>query len=136
MRKLVLTFTLVLAIPLAAQERFASGDLKGFTRSPIEHIVVTLSEPFEVATVEGTILMEDASPLGDVLFEIRGPGSSERIRASSTDAKGKFKVKKVPEGTYMFKATKSGFQSVTGTLVVSRSNNGRKAIKIRMPVGV
>jgi hypothetical protein len=38
----------------AAQDRFESGDLKGFTRSPTEHIIIELEER-HVQRVEGIV---------------------------------------------------------------------------------
>ena len=75
-------------------------------------------------------------PLKDVLFEIRGPGNQERIRAAKTGSDGRFKIGRVPEGIYTFKATRDGFQSVVGTLIVSKRTDRRQTIKIEMPLGV
>jgi hypothetical protein len=129
----------VLGIALAcgAQERFQSGEFKGFTKSPTEHIISRVDEPFTVSSVRGSVVLSGKDePLKDVLFEIRGPGDSERIRAAKTGAEGRFKIGRVPEGTYTFKATLDGFQSVVGTLVVSKKADRQKAIKIEMPLGV
>ena len=65
-------------------------------------------------------------------FEIRGPGTSERISGHD----GRFNIAHVPEGTYSFKATKDGFQSVVGTLIVSKKVNRQKTIEIGLPLGV
>jgi len=43
---------------------------------------------------------------------------------------------RVPLGTYKFKATLSGFQSVTGTIVVSKEAPKKDEVKIQMRVGV
>ena len=46
------------------------------------------------------------------------------------------KMSHVPGGTYRFKATLSGFQSVVGTITVSKRAVKTYEIKIEMPVGV
>jgi hypothetical protein len=130
---------LILGIALAcgAQDRFQSGEFKGFTKSPAEHIISRVDEPFTVSAVRGSVIFSGKDdPLKDVLFEIRGPGNLERIRAAMTGDDGRFKIGRVPEGTYTFKATRDGFQSVVGTLVVSKKADRQKAIKIEMPLGV
>jgi len=137
MQKRAFILALAIAIPLAAQERFPSGEYKGFTISPIEHIIVGLEKPIHVNSVRGSIVMAvNPEPLPEVLFEIRGPNDSEQIRSATTDASGNFKIPHVPQGTYKFKATKGGFQSVTGTLVISKHAERHASIKIDMPVGV
>jgi hypothetical protein len=55
-----------------------------------------------------------------VLIEIRGPGQEETIRSARSDRHGRFKIRGVPDGTYMFKATLDGFSSKIGTIIVSR----------------
>lgn len=125
------------AVSCPAQDRFVSGKLKGFTKSPTEHIIAEIEDPFEVRSVQGTIVFKGKDdPLKGVVFEIRGPGGQERIRATRTDSNGRFKIRRVPEGSYTFKATLEGFQSVVGTLVVSKKADRQKTIKIEMPVGV
>ena len=37
-----------------AQDHFESGELKGFTRSPEEHIINHLDDPFTVREVKGS----------------------------------------------------------------------------------
>ena len=48
---------------------------------------------------------------------------------------GRFAISHVPEGTYTFKATKDGFQSVVGTLIVSKKADRQKTIRIEMTIG-
>jgi hypothetical protein len=125
------------ALSCLAQDRFESGRLKGFTKSPTEHIIAEIDDLFEVRSVHGTVVFKGKDdPLRGVVFEIRGPGGVERIRATRTDSNGRFKIRRVPEGTYTFKATLDGFQSVVGTLVVSKKADRQKTIKIEMPIGV
>jgi hypothetical protein len=137
MQKCAVILALSIAIPLSAQERFPTGEYKGFTISPIEHIIVGLQKPIHVTSVRGSIvLLASPDPLLEVLFEIRGPGNSEQILSATTDASGHFKIPHVHQGTCKFKATKGGFQSVTGTLIVSKHAERHAGIKIELPVGV
>jgi hypothetical protein len=130
----------LLAISTAslAQKRFDSGELKGFTQSPTEHMIMDIEKPFTVTVVQGIVLLDDGyhDPLREVIFEIRGPGKAEKVRGTKTDDNGQFRMPNVPEGTYKFKATLDGYQSVVGTIIVSRDADRRNAIKIDMSVGV
>jgi hypothetical protein len=135
-KRLILTLTLVLAIPLTAQDRFTSGELKGFTRSGTEWFIDRIPGPINVRSVRGTVTFQrQDDPLEDVLFEIRGSGNSGRIRSGTSDSAGRFKISRVPQGTYAFKATKGGFSSVTGTLIVSKRTDRAATIQIAMPIG-
>src|SRR5690349_3848797 len=108
---LLLTFCI---LPAWCQERIQAGEFRGFTKSPTEGIISRVERPFVVQKVEGIMLRSvgDRSPLDDVVFEIKGPGKSQKIRSAKTDADGRFSVKDVPPGKYIFKATASGFQSL------------------------
>jgi Carboxypeptidase regulatory-like domain len=127
-----LLFTLV-----AAQDgKFSEGRFAGFTKSPTEHVINQIDEPFVVRSVNGLIEFEGANQeaLPRVLFEIRGPGTKKQIRQATTDRRGKFQVRHVPKGTYQFKATLNGFQSVVGTIVVTNKAT-TKSINISMRIG-
>ena len=135
-----LAVLLMLAPPCVAQDRFDSGQMKGFTKSPTEHIVITLEVPITVYAVQGTVLLDNhddqEEPIGDVIFELRGPGTSECIRATRSKENGRFKITRVPFGSYIFKATKDGYQSVVGTLILSKEADRRNRVTIKLPVGV
>jgi len=125
---------LVLATAPNAASQSKVGD---FTRSPYEHIINEIDQPFVVRSVGGLItLPTGGEPLAGVLFEIQGPGADRRIRRCKSDQHGRFKIGHVPEGTYRFKATLSGFQSMMGTVTVSRGAVKGNEIKIAMPFGV
>jgi|SRR5208283_1759996 len=113
-------------------------DLSDFTRSSTEHQIVVLERSFLVRSVEGVISFqnEPGERLGDVLFEIEGPGTLRIIRRATTDKDGKFKIRRVPEGTYRFKTTRDGFNSTVGTIVVSRKAQKDDRIRIEVAVGV
>jgi len=117
-----------------AQDRFESGPNKGFTRSPTEHMIVKIESPFKVESVHGVIKDPAGYPMPDVTFEIRT--ESGRIREAETDKMGRFKISGTAAGTYSFKATKDGFQSVIGKIVVAKKLNRKASIELTMPLGV
>jgi hypothetical protein len=125
---------LVFAVALVAKAQSQIGD---FTRSPTEHIINRIDQPFVVRSVAGLITLPFGDgPLTYVLFEIQGPNTDRKIRRCKTDGNGRFKIGRLPEGTYRFKATLGGFQSEMGTIIVSKKAAKTNEIKITMPVGV
>src|SRR2546425_2474310 len=139
--RMSLLLVLILASPAASlhsaqtPERFDSGPYKGFTKANIEHIVVELSEPFRVRSIEGsTLFFVDGEPYAKVLFEIRD--ETGNVRGIISDARGRFRFSRVAPGTYDFKATKDNFQSVTGKIIVSKRAHRTNKIQIKMEVGV
>ncbi len=134
MKTAILLMCLAFAIGPQARPQDVVGD---FTRSPYEHIINEIDQPFEVRSVKGLITLPyGGGPLAGVLLEIQGPGPSRQIRRSTTDQHGRFKMADVPEGTYRFKATLSAYQSEMGTIIVSKKAARGSEIKIQMPVGV
>ena len=125
----------VTPVKMQSQDKGILGD---FTRSPTEHIINQIDQPFNVRTVRGTIrrAVGDAGPLPDVLFEIQGPGADKQIRRATADKNGRFKIGRVPAGTYRFKATLDGFQSVMGTVIVSKEAARANQINLKMQIGV
>jgi hypothetical protein len=57
-------------------------------------------------------------------------------RRATTDEHGRFKISHVPAGTYKFKATLNGFQSVVGTINISNKSTTENEIRLEMQVGV
>jgi hypothetical protein len=135
MRAWILAF-IVLAMGIAGgQEKTPAG----FTKSPTEHIINRIDEPFVVRSVAGIITRQTSTiqePLRNVLFEIQGPGADRKIRRTKTDENGRFEIHRVPPGSYVFKATLNGFQPVTGTITVSKEVSKSREIKIAMNIGV
>lgn len=127
---------ILMGVIAAAQEKATVGD---FTKSPTEHIIKQVEQPFLVQSVKGVITREtpgSIEPLHNVLFEIQGPDAGQKIRRATTDEDGRFKIGQVPTGTYKFKATLNGFQSIMGTIKVSRTAPKTNEVKIAMPIGV
>ncbi len=127
---------LVLAAETTAQES-KLPDLTGFTKSPTEHQVVVIEQPFTVRSVRGVISFKNhaGEPLPRVLFEMIGPGDSKKIRRDTSSEDGNFKIVGVPQGSYRFKTTRDGFGSVFGTVVVSKRADKTALIHIDVPVG-
>lgn len=115
---------------------FAQKDyVTGFAQSP--HVIVELDHPLRARAVKGVIRRKqgDEGPLSGVLFEVRGPGNDRTVRRALTDAQGRFRITGLKAGSYIFKATLEGFQSVAGTIIVVK-NASSKGVEIRMPVGI
>jgi hypothetical protein len=122
MKTRMLFCVLAIAISGSSQEK---GKYAGFTKSPTEHIINELKQPFEVESIRGVVTRQegDQEPLQNVLVEIKGPGDHDKIRRAKTDEHGQFKINYIPAGTYKFKATLGGFQSVVGTIIVSKKGS-------------
>jgi len=135
MRTWCITGALLAFASFAAAQSSPPPDLSDFTKSPTEHIE-QIEDPFTVRAVTGTIRTA-ASEGGraDVLFEMEGPGDERTMRHTLTDKNGHFKISKLPEGNYRFKATLYGFQSVVGTIIVSKRAPATSEIKIEMRIG-
>lgn len=126
-----------------SQERFGrdefSGELHGFSKSASEHIINRFPEVITVTTVDGAIRAATSDePLPNALFEIRGPGDSERVVGTRTNREGSFRLKRIHPGEYVFKVTLDGFQSVVGRLrvVPDAKANGMRKIRITLNLGV
>lgn len=118
-----------------AQKGFDYSKLHEFTKSPTEHIINELEHPIEVRSVRGFITYSGGHPLANAIFEIREK-SSDAVRKTITNGHGRFSIRRVAEGIYDFKATLDGFQSVVGTIVVSKQAGHTAKIHIEMHVGV
>jgi len=137
--RLRILFVLWLAATLVAlaQERFETGELKGFTKSPTEHIIERLRDSPTIRSVEGSVHSEALKkPLEGVLVEIRGPGATEKIKSAVSNRHGRFRFGRVPDGQYTIKVTLNGFRSVVGTVSVRRSAKESKPLRIDMLHGV
>jgi hypothetical protein len=132
-------FTLALLItPLFAQQRFGDEyrQLKGFTKSPTEHIMSEYEGVPEVRSVSGRIIDSSGAGIPDATFEIRKEDPEDQIRGVLTNDKGRFHLRSIHDGIYVFKATKNGFQSVIGKLKVNGKTLSRGGLEIWLPIGV
>ena len=127
------------AVRLGAQQRFGDEDpiLKGFTRSPSEHIINEHPGAITVRALKGTISEVAAGTgLPGALVEVRASSGASTIQAAHTDQRGRFNMRKLKEGRYIFKVTRDGFQSVFGLLVVSRAAAAEREFRISLRQGV
>jgi hypothetical protein len=133
----MLTAALFCSVSIAlSQQRFETGELKGFTKSPTEHIIERLSEHLTVRTIEGMVTSRDSAKPDRVLVEIRGPGNTENVRSASSDRSGRFRFRKVADGDYTIKLTLNGFRSVVGKISVRSLAKGAKPLRVEMLSGV
>jgi hypothetical protein len=72
--------------------------------------------------------------LGGVLIEVQDKAG--RIRGAKTDANGRFELRGLLNGSYKFKVTLNGFQSVVGEIIVSRKAQRGEKVTITMKFGV
>jgi hypothetical protein len=120
LRRQLATLLLVgTALALHAQERYPSGRYKGFTRPAHESNIVELTNVFEVRAVSGFVHYPGRGEgLAGVFIELRD--DADLIYATRTDDNGHFRLENLRDGTYTFKAALDGFQSVAGTIVISK----------------
>ena len=119
------------------QERFRSGKLKGFTKSPTEHIIEPLEKSPTLRKVEGFVGSKELDrPLEGVLIEIRGPGETETLKVTKSNQQGRFRFERMSDGAYTIKLTLNGFRSVVGTIAVQRSLKSSEPFRIDMLPGV
>jgi hypothetical protein len=123
------------AKPLGAQDRFDSGPYKGFRIAHPESTIVELEQPFRVRVVRGVVRDPSGSPLPGTAFEIRDD-SSGKVWGAVTDKHGHFAISAVSHGTFSFKATRDGFQSVIGKITVSARASRKSRIRLILPLGV
>ena len=116
------------------QVRDRCAGFKSGTFSTIE-----LAKPVRLREVVGTIELDlggrgEPQFLPEVFFQVCGAATKYEILSVSSDADGRFRMA-VPWGQYTFVAAKDGYQSVKGTLLVSRWSLHR-TIRVRLPLGL
>jgi hypothetical protein len=137
MKTIWLLGALVIATTLSVAQKYSVADFADFTKSPTEHALHVVEQPFTVQSVSGLIEFRNGplEPLANVLFEIQGPGTDKRLRRATTNERGRFKISRALLGTYKFKATLNGYQSSVGTIIVSKGADRATAIRIEMLIG-
>jgi len=75
-------------------------------------------------------------PLEGVLVEIRGPGTTEKIKRAVSNRQGRFRFGRISDGEYTVKVTLNGFRSVVGSVSVRRSVKECKPLRIELLHGV
>lgn len=137
--------TLAVALALLAvgaanpQDRFGnehSERFRGFTKSPGEHIMNEFSGMPEVRAVRGGIVDITGAGLPEALFEIRLVNPNAAVRGVVSKSDGRFHLRSVPEGVYMFKITRHGFQSIYGKLKVTKKAPAANVLRFELQPGV
>jgi hypothetical protein len=132
------TFTATLAVFLLvstciAEHRFQSGPYAGFTKLEQEQVIVELPKPLHVREVSGTVVaVKGREPVRKALFELRDDATG-KVKATKADAEGRFRIKHIKDGKYTFKATRNGYQSVVGVLIVREKAPESQPLSIEMP---
>jgi hypothetical protein len=139
--KVAATLILVVAAgALIAQDRFGGefgGRFKGFSKSPAEHIMNEFEGVPELRSVRGRIT-EAYSGVGllDAIFELRSEDPDGKVRGVGAKPDGSFQMHSVPEGVYVFKVTRNGFQSVYGKLKVTKKAPSANILRFELRLGV
>jgi hypothetical protein len=123
---------------LGAQQRFGNDypQLKGFTKSPVEHILNEYEGILEIREVRGSVVeASSGGAIPEAVFELRSENPDDHVREVKTKPDGSFYLHSVRDGIYVFKVTKYGFQSVFGKIrVSSKASKGNFKIELRMGV--
>jgi len=142
LRRLELVLGAVLTVvpnSLPGQARFGDENrtFKGFTKSPTEHVMNEFEGVPELRSVRGRV-MEASSGVGipHAKFELRTENPDDVVRGVGTDRDGHFRMGSLPEGIYVFKVTRDGFQSVFGRLRVAKRAPPRNILKVELKHGV
>lgn len=106
-RRLAL-LVLIAALTLAAQDRFGEGDRR----------------------------FKAGSALPGAIIEIRTENPDGKVRGVTAGEEGRFRMRGVVQGGYIFKITKDGFQSVFGHISVSRTAKAQTEMRIAFKQGV
>lgn len=124
---------LLLVSTCIAEHRFQSGPYAGFTKLQQEQVIVELPKPLHIREVSGTVLAaKGREPVRKALFELRDD-TTGKVKATKTDGEGRFRIKHIKDGKYTFKATRSGYQSVVGILVLREKSPESQPVTIEMP---
>jgi carboxypeptidase family protein len=128
----ILAVLLLVSICIA-EHRFQSGPYTGFTKLGQERVIVELPKPLHVREVSGTVLASKSrEPVRKALFELRDDATG-KVKATKTDGEGRFQIKHIKDGKYTFKATRTGYQSVVGVLIVREKAPESQPLSIEMP---
>jgi hypothetical protein len=140
MRQILVLLLLLISQAILGQtcRRSDAGEMAGFTKCEWETEIIRLERPFIVRKVNGTIIRSvgDGSPIEGVIFELRGPNGSQIVRSARTDTNGRFNLRRMPAGRYLFKATTKGFATFVGEVVVSAGAPLSVAIDLQMTPGL
>lgn len=115
-----------------AQQRYDSGPFKGFLKEEPTLNVKELPRSFEVRAIRGALIFGEHA-LPEAFFEVRD--ANGHVFTAKTDEHGAFTFPDARAGRYDFKATKNGFESVVGTVIVSDSAPKKNRIRVQLSLG-
>ncbi|MGH9745900.1 MAG: carboxypeptidase-like regulatory domain-containing protein [Candidatus Acidiferrales bacterium] len=127
-------FAVLVVFPASFYSQMDAGRFKGFAKSHPQEILNEVRQTFVVRDIRGEIRDGDGNPRPGVIFQIRLQSSS-RIQGTKTDQSGRFRIKGTPEGTYDFKTTLDGFQSLVGKIQVSKVASPKPRINLTLSLG-
>jgi len=113
--------------------------IDGFTKANIEYIIKFLKDPFIVKKISGRVQLGDGTPFPGAIFEIRKKDlnwKSQKIHRVFSNKNGFFCFKRVKRGTYCFKVTLNGWQSVMGEIIISNKAKKNSSVVIEISPGV
>jgi carboxypeptidase family protein len=135
------TLMCCLAMGGVSQERYgkaeSDGELERFVKNSVigAYGIVRAEKPYLVRSVQGLVVFAD-EPKANVVFELKSADAAGKVREARTDHLGRFRIRHVSPGQYLFKATAEGFASVIGKVVVSPKALPEAQIRITLPLGV
>lgn len=90
-----------------------------------------------VRVFQGRVVDPTGAPIPGAIVEVRADcGRTDRVKGIVTDKRGRFKLGRLKRGSYAFKITFDGFQSVVGQLEIAPTANEETPVKIILKVGV
>ena len=150
----LLACVLLMALSCGPVVRLHSQQTSDAQSKPPGLTDVEIQTPFVVREIKGTIYSAEQKPLQDAAFWIRLGNGIEEGFTTGSDGSFKFvglrdplgallhphlhhliRDSAVPPGTYRFKATKGGFHSTVGTVVVSQTAAKESFIEIQLQPG-
>lgn len=96
-------------------------DEEGFTKESTTPRILMVNKPFRVRALKGLVSIapdtEYQAFIPDAHVEFLSAGSQKMYR-TLTNSEGKFSIPHAPQGQYKFKVTKSGFNILSGTVII------------------
>jgi hypothetical protein len=115
---------------------YTQCEFETFNRPNEAYMTQYITDPFTVRRVQGCLTSQGGPwPEGvQVVFEIRAKGGDPRIYHAEADEKGDYRLPKLPEGEYCFRAMAVGWQTVCGVVIVSRKAPRKAQVSFEMPL--
>jgi hypothetical protein len=121
---------------MGSWDRIDSAEFQNFLESTHENDIVKYEEPIRTRVVEGTVLPVFGEWPEDtvVVFEVRGPEPEKTVNGVVVRRDGRFAIRALPPGRYMFKATARDWRLVVaGRIIVSDDAPADAKVAIVVP---